>query len=109
MLPRIPGDATPARGATAWPAGTRRGWHGAPGRAAAPRWRGGWSRGPTGGTGRVSGRDRCRAGAGPRGPGANANISSTALVTDRGWSLDEYEAWIGDTLYHQLMSPEAVW
>jgi len=45
---------------------------------------------------------------GPRRPGANANISSTALVTDRGWSLDEYEAWIGDTLYHQLMSPEAV-
>jgi len=46
-------------------------------------------------------------GAGPRRPGANANISSTALVTDCGWSLDEYEAWIGDTLYHQLMSPEA--
>ena len=30
-----------------------------------------------------------------------------SFVTDRGWSLDEYEAWIGDTLYRQLMSPEA--
>jgi hypothetical protein len=28
-----------------------------------------------------------------------------SFVTDRGWSLDEYEAWIGDTLYTQLMSP----
>jgi hypothetical protein len=30
-----------------------------------------------------------------------------SFVTGRGWTLDEYEAWIGDTLYHQLMSPEA--
>jgi AcrR family transcriptional regulator len=29
------------------------------------------------------------------------------FVTDRGWSLDEYEAWIADTLYTQLMNPEA--
>jgi len=29
-----------------------------------------------------------------------------SFVTGRGWTLDEYEAWIGDTLYHQLMSPE---
>jgi TetR/AcrR family transcriptional regulator, regulator of autoinduction and epiphytic fitness len=29
------------------------------------------------------------------------------LVIDRGWSLDEYEAWIGDTLYAQLMNPQA--
>jgi AcrR family transcriptional regulator len=27
------------------------------------------------------------------------------LVTGRGWTLDEYEAWIGDTLYTQLMDP----
>jgi hypothetical protein len=30
-----------------------------------------------------------------------------SFVTDRGWSLDEYEAWIGDTLYTQLMNPGA--
>jgi AcrR family transcriptional regulator len=30
-----------------------------------------------------------------------------ALVTGRGWTLDEYEAWIGDTLYTQLMNPQA--
>jgi TetR/AcrR family transcriptional regulator, regulator of autoinduction and epiphytic fitness len=29
------------------------------------------------------------------------------LVTGRGWTLDEYEAWIGDTLYTQLMNPQA--
>jgi AcrR family transcriptional regulator len=29
------------------------------------------------------------------------------LVTGRGWTLDEYEAWIGDTLYTQLMDPHA--
>jgi TetR/AcrR family transcriptional regulator, regulator of autoinduction and epiphytic fitness len=29
------------------------------------------------------------------------------LVTGRGWTLDEYEAWIGDVLYGQLMSPRA--
>src|SRR5215467_5106615 len=29
------------------------------------------------------------------------------LVTGRGWTLDEYEAWIGDTLYIQLMDPQA--
>jgi TetR/AcrR family transcriptional regulator, regulator of autoinduction and epiphytic fitness len=29
------------------------------------------------------------------------------LVTGRGWTLDEYEAWIGDTLYTQLMDPRA--
>ena len=29
------------------------------------------------------------------------------LVTGRGWSLDEYEAWIGDALYSQLMDPRA--
>jgi len=28
-----------------------------------------------------------------------------SFVTDRGWSPDEYETWIGDTLYTQLMSP----
>ena len=30
-----------------------------------------------------------------------------SFVSDRGWSPDEYEAWIGDTLYHQLMDPDA--
>jgi hypothetical protein len=30
-----------------------------------------------------------------------------SFVSDRGWSLDEYEAWIGDTLYHQLMDLDA--
>jgi hypothetical protein len=29
------------------------------------------------------------------------------LVTDRGWSLDEYEAWIAGTLCTQLMNPGA--
>ena len=29
------------------------------------------------------------------------------LVTGRGWTPDEYEAWIGDTLYTQLMDPQA--
>jgi TetR/AcrR family transcriptional regulator, regulator of autoinduction and epiphytic fitness len=29
------------------------------------------------------------------------------LVTGRGWTLDEYEAWLGDTLYTQLMDPRA--
>lgn len=29
------------------------------------------------------------------------------LVTGRGWTLDEYEAWIGDTLYTQLMDSRA--
>ena len=36
--------------------------------------------------------------------GASAHRS---FVSDRGWSLDGYEAWIGDTLYHQLMDPDA--
>jgi TetR/AcrR family transcriptional regulator of autoinduction and epiphytic fitness len=30
-----------------------------------------------------------------------------SFVTDGGWSLDEYEAWIGDTLYNQVMNPGA--
>ena len=30
-----------------------------------------------------------------------------SFVSERGWSLDEFEAWIGDTLYHQLMDPDA--
>jgi TetR/AcrR family transcriptional regulator, regulator of autoinduction and epiphytic fitness len=30
-----------------------------------------------------------------------------SFVTDRGWSLDEYEAWIGDTLYTQVLNPGA--
>src|SRR5215472_12399168 len=29
-----------------------------------------------------------------------------SFVSERGWSLDEYEAWIGETLYHQLMDPD---
>lgn len=28
-----------------------------------------------------------------------------ALVMTRGWSLDEYEAWLAETLYTQLMTP----
>jgi len=30
-----------------------------------------------------------------------------SFVTGRGWSLDEYEAWIGDARYTQLMNPGA--
>jgi hypothetical protein len=26
------------------------------------------------------------------------------LVTERGWTLDEYETWLADTLYAQLMN-----
>jgi hypothetical protein len=33
--------------------------------------------------------------------------SYRGLVTGRGWTLDEYEAWLGDTLYTQLMDPRA--
>ena len=30
--------------------------------------------------------------------------SYRVLVTERGWTLDEYEAWLADTLYTQVMS-----
>jgi len=30
-----------------------------------------------------------------------------SFVSDRGWGLDGYEAWIGDALYHQLMDRDA--
>ena len=30
-----------------------------------------------------------------------------SFVSDRGWGLDGCEAWIGDTLYHQLMDRDA--
>lgn len=29
------------------------------------------------------------------------------LVTERGWILDDYESWLADTLYSQLMDPAA--
>jgi TetR/AcrR family transcriptional regulator of autoinduction and epiphytic fitness len=32
---------------------------------------------------------------------------SAERAADRGWSLDEYEAWLGDTLYAQVMNPGA--
>src|SRR5262252_2970975 len=31
--------------------------------------------------------------------------SYRVLVTERGWTLDEYEAWLADTLYTQVLDP----